>query len=84
MSAAILTRPSYSVKSPHEVVVFFMCADPEPDNELAIATRKRSIMISDPHRPDVNAERLELHRRVKRIPLPEPEFISRETLDVRR
>ena len=44
-----------------ELVVFFMRANPEPDNELAITPSERAIMISNPHRPDIPTERLELH-----------------------
>jgi hypothetical protein len=67
-----------------ELVVFFMATDPKPDNQLSIAAREHTIMISDSHGPNICAKRLELHRRMKWIPLPKAKLISRETWNVRR
>lgn len=44
-----------------ELVVLFVGANPEPDNELALTARERAIMVSDSRGPDIRAERLELH-----------------------
>jgi hypothetical protein len=69
---------------PDELVVFFVAADPKPDDQLTVAASESAIMISDPHGPNIPTERLELHRRMKRIPLPKSKLISRVTLNVRR
>ena len=54
----------------NELVILFVAANPKPDHQLTITARKRAIMISDPHGPNIRAERLKLDGRVKWIALP--------------
>jgi len=38
-----------SAQTPDEIVVVFVRADPEPDNQIAGPSRERSVRRSEPH-----------------------------------
>ena len=61
-----------SAQALDEVVVIFVRADPEPDDQVVGPSGQRTVRRPDPHRPDVTEQRLKLQRRVKGISLPEP------------
>jgi hypothetical protein len=65
-----------------EIVVVFVCADPKPDDEIAVLLCNSAIMIADSHGPDIPNKWLELHRWMKRIAQPNLKLFSRETLNV--
>jgi hypothetical protein len=66
----------------HEVVVFFVCADPKPHDKVTFSTRQSAIMITDPNGPNIRGQRLELHRRMERIARPNLKLFSGQTLNV--
>jgi hypothetical protein len=66
------------------MVVFFLCADPKPDDEIAVLLCHRAIMISNSDRPHVADKRFDLKRWMERIALPNAKLISSEALNVGR
>ena len=76
--AKVLTKPL------KEIVIVFVSADPEPHHNVLIPTRQSTIAVSDSDRPDIADQRLEMHRGMKGIPLPESKLIPCETMNVRR
>jgi hypothetical protein len=66
-----------------EVIVFFVAADPEPNNKITMLLCNRAIVIFDPERPNISEERHEMHGRMKRIANPELKLFADEALDVR-
>jgi hypothetical protein len=42
-------------------MVFFVAADPEPDDQFAITAGERTIMIADADGPHIADHRLEVH-----------------------
>ena len=44
----------------NKIVVFLVCADPEPDDEIAVFLRNSAIVISDSYGPDISDKRFEL------------------------
>jgi hypothetical protein len=67
---------------PGKFVVFLAGTDPKPDDQIAVLLCHRAIVISDSDLPDVSNKRLELHRWMKRIVLPNSKLVSRKTLNV--
>jgi hypothetical protein len=45
----------------NEIVVIFVCADPKPDDQIAVLLCNSTIMIANSHGPYVFNKRLELH-----------------------
>ena len=43
-----------------EIVVLFVCANPKPDDEIAVLLCNSTIVIADSHRTYVAGKRLEL------------------------
>jgi hypothetical protein len=59
-------------------------ADPKPNDKIIFTASECAIMVSDLDRPNIRAERLELHRWMKRIAPPDLKLVSGETLDMGR
>jgi hypothetical protein len=48
-------------KLSNQIVVVFVRADPEPDDDIAMLLCNSATMIADSHGPDVSNKRFELH-----------------------
>ena len=48
-------------KLSHEIVIVFACADPKPDDEIAMFLCHSAIVIADSHGPNVPDKQLKLH-----------------------
>ena len=66
----------------NEAVVFRMSADPEPDDEFALAPAECSKLPINAHRPDACHKLFEMKRWMEGIFKPEAMFLSGEFLDV--
>jgi hypothetical protein len=64
-----------------EIVVLLVRADPKPHCKITMPARQSAIAVSDSDRPDFPDERLEMHRRMKRIALPKSKLFSGESLN---
>jgi hypothetical protein len=67
-----------------QVVVLFMGADPEPNDQVVGSSRESTVRWPDPHGPDVIDQGLELQGRVKRIALPKPVLFPGTSLNLLR
>ncbi len=78
-----LRETSANLSEPvNKIVVFLARTDPEPCNDITVATCYGTIVISDSGRPNVSAERLELHGWMKWIAHPDLKLVAGEALDV--
>ena len=64
-----------------QAIVLLMSSDPKPDRHIPTTASKRPVALSDPNRPDISEQGLELQRWVKGIPPPEAKLVSSKRLD---